>query len=77
MTALVCILQTASDLEHWGYRVFVVADAVTSRNPANRDNALKPMRHCGIQMTNTESVAFEWMSDSSHPKFREISKLFK
>jgi hypothetical protein len=35
------------------------------------------MRHCGIHMTNTESVAFEWLGDSTHEKFRVVSKLFK
>jgi nicotinamidase-related amidase len=77
MESHICILQTASGLQHWGYQVFVVADAVCSRNPANRDNALERMRHCGIQVTNAESVAFEWMADSGHVKFREVSKLFK
>ena len=77
MESHICILQTASGLQHWGYQVFVVADAVTSRNPLNRDNALERMRHCGIQVTNAESVAFEWLGDSSHEKFREVSKLFK
>jgi nicotinamidase-related amidase len=77
MESHICILQTASGLQHWGYQVFVVVDAVISRNPGNRDNALERMRHCGIQVTNTESVAFEWLADSSHPKFREVSRLFK
>lgn len=77
MESHICILQTASGLQHWGYQVFVVADAVTSRNPANRDNALERMRHCGIQVTNTESVAFEWLGDSSHDRFRAVSTLFK
>jgi len=77
MESHICILQTASGLQHWGYQVFVAADAVVSRNPANRDNALARMRGCGIQVTNTESVAFEWLADSSHAHFREVSRLFK
>ncbi len=77
MESHICILQTASGLQHWGYQVFVVSDAVVSRNPANRDNALERMRHCGIHVSNSESVAFEWVGDSSHEKFRQISQLFK
>lgn len=77
MEAHICILQTASGLQRWGYQVFVPADAVCSRHPGNRDNALKRMRHAGIQVTNTESVAFEWVGDSTHPRFREVSRLFR
>ena len=77
MESHICILQTASGLQHWGYQVFVVADAVCSRIPANRDNALERMRHCGIHVTNTESVAFEWMGDSTHEHFKVVSGLFK
>jgi nicotinamidase-related amidase len=77
MESHICILQTASGLQHWGYQVFVAADAVCSRIPANRDNALERMRHCGIQVTNTESVAFEWLGDSTHERFKVVSNLFK
>lgn len=77
MEAHICVLQTASGLQRWGYQVFVAADAVCSRNIENRDNALKRMRHSGIQVTNTESAVFEWVGDSTHEHFREISKLFK
>ncbi|HIP53768.1 MAG TPA: isochorismatase family protein, partial [Chromatiales bacterium] len=75
--AHICVLQTASGLQHWGYQVFVAADGVCSRTPANRDNGLARMRHSGIQITNAESVAFEWMGDATHEKFKEVAKLFK
>jgi nicotinamidase-related amidase len=77
MEAHICIVQTASGLQRWGYQVFVAADAICSRDPANAENALARMRHSGIHVTNTESVAFEWVGDSSHPRFREMSRLFK
>jgi len=77
METHICILQTASGLQRWGYQVFVPADAVCSRHPGNRDNALERMRQAGIQVTNTESVAFEWVGDSTHPRFREVSRLFR
>lgn len=77
MEAHICIVQTASGLQRWGYQVFVAADAICSRHPAHRDNALERMRHSGIHVTNTESVTFEWVGDSSHAKFREVSQLFK
>jgi nicotinamidase-related amidase len=77
MEAHICIVQTASGLQRWGYQVFVVADAICSRHPANRQNALERMRHSGIHVTNTESVAFEWLGDSRNPRFREVSRMFK
>ncbi|KAA6184369.1 isochorismatase family protein [Thiohalocapsa marina] len=77
MEAHICIVQTASGLQRWGYQVFVPADAICSRDPANRLNVLDRMRHCGIQVTNTESVAFEWIGDSTNDRFREVSRLFK
>lgn len=77
METHICVLQTAAGLKNWGYDVFVVADAVCSRNTYHHANALDRMRHHGIQITNTESVTFEWLSDASHPQFRAISSMFK
>lgn len=77
MEAHICIVQTASGLQRWGYQVFVAADAICSRHPANRANALERMRHSGIHVVNTESVAFEWLGDSTNARFREVSRMFK
>lgn len=77
MEAHICILQTASGLQRWGYQVFVAADAICSRTADKRENALQRMRHSGIQVTNTESIVFEWVGDSQHEQFRAVSKLFK
>jgi nicotinamidase-related amidase len=77
MEAHICIVQTASGLRRWGYQVFVVEDAICSRHPAHRINAVERMRQSGIQITNTESVAFEWLGDSSHERFREVWSLFR
>jgi len=77
MEAHICILQTASGLRRWGYQVFVAEDAICSRHPALRLNAVERMRHSGIQITSSESVAFEWLGDSTHEHFREILALFK
>ncbi len=73
----ICVLQTASGLQQWGYQVFVVEDAVASRSELHRRNALRRMRQGGVQITNSESVAFEWMGDASQPNFKQISQLFR
>lgn len=77
MEAHICILQTASGLRRWGYQVFVPEDAICSRHPAHRLNALERMRQSGIQITSAESVAFEWLGDSTHEHFRAVWSLFK
>lgn len=77
MEAHICILQTASGLQRWGYQVFIAADGICSRKEVNCSNALARMRHAGIQVTNTESIAFEWIGDSTNTCFREVSRLFK
>jgi hypothetical protein len=73
----ICILQTASGLQQWGYQVFVVEDANASRNALHRKNAMRRMRQGGVQITNTESVAFEWMGGATNPHFKPISQLFR
>lgn len=77
LEAHVCVLQTAAGLQHWGYQVFIVADAICSRNPQNRLNAISRMRHAGISITNTESVIFEWLGCAEHDEFKKISQLFR
>ena len=77
LEAHICILQTASGLQQWGYQVFVVEDAICSRSAEHRKNAINRMRQGGIKITNTESVGFEWLGDASHPHFSEISQLFR
>ena len=73
----VCVLQTAMELLAQGFEVYVVEDAVCSRNKHNHKNALKRLRHAGVIITNTESVVFEWLRDANHEHFKAISKLIK
>lgn len=77
LEAHICILQTAAGLQQWGYQVFVAEDAIASRKVMHRENALMRMRRGGINITNTESIVFEWMGDATHPKFKEISGLIR
>ncbi len=77
MEAHVCVLQTALDLDSAGFQVFVAEDGVCSRDPRNARNALCRLWREGITVTNTESVVFEWLRDSRHPRFKEISALVR
>lgn len=72
----VCVLQTALDLCALGRDVFVVADAVGSRHPSDRQLALERMRQQGIEIVSREMVAFEWLRRADTAEFRQISKEF-
>lgn len=73
----ICVLQTALELHAQGFQVFVVEDAVCSRDRKNHKNAIKRLRAAGVTISNTESVIFEWLGDAQHEHFKAISKLIK
>ncbi len=77
MEAHVCVLQTSLDLLEDGYRVAVVADAVTSRDPLNKSLALDRMTQAGVEAVSVEMVLFEWLGTAQHPSFRDILALIK
>ncbi len=77
MEAHICILQTALHLQEMHHSVFVVEDAVISRDPANKANALARLRQAGIIVTNTESVVFEWLKLAEGDAFKQISRLLR
>ncbi len=77
MEAHICVLQTALQLQEMRHRVFVVEDAVISRHPANKANALNRLRQAGVIVTNTESVVFEWLKAAEGDSFKQIAKLVK
>ena len=75
--AHICVLQTAIDLRIAGYHVFVVSDAVCSRQRENYENAIQRLQSSGVITCNTESVLFEWLRDAKHQHFRELSAMIR
>lgn len=76
--AHVCVLQSALELLEEGKEVYVVADCIASRRPEDREVAMTRMRDEGVRVVTREMVAFEWLSQSGTPLFREvISGFFK
>jgi len=71
------MMQTALSLLDAGYKVWVVADATGSRNDFDRDVALDRLNESGARIVTLEMVAFEWMRDCQHPRFRDIQALIK
>ena len=73
--AHVCVLQTALDLLGRGIRVFIAADAVASRDPFDRDIALRRLERAGAVLTTVETAAFEWLGTAAAPAFKAVSLL--
>jgi isochorismate hydrolase len=77
MEAHICVLQTALGLTQMDKQIFVVEDAIISRNVGNKTNAVARLRDAGCIITNTESVLFEWLSNANHSAFKAISQLIR
>ena len=75
--AHVCVLQTALGLLDRSRRVFVVADAISSRRPENKEAALRRLERAGAEVVSTEMVVFEWLGSADDPHFKPVIALVK
>ncbi|CEF66537.1 Isochorismatase-like domain-containing protein [Strongyloides ratti] len=73
--AHVCVLQTTLDFLEQGKDVHIVVDGVSSRTMFDRKYAFERLKAAGAKLRTSESVLFELMKGSDHPKFREVQKL--
>ena len=73
----VCVYQTALDLISNGYTVHLVADAVSSRTPENRQIGIDAMKNAGTKITSTEMVLFELLRTAADPRAKEFFKIVK
>ena len=73
----ICIQQSVLDFLYEGYQVFVIADAIGSRNINDHNISLDRMRSKGATITTTESIIFELCETSSRKEFKLISNLIK
>lgn len=75
--AHVCVLQTALELLHQRFQVYVVEDGLCSRRAEHKLNALSRMQQHGATIVCHESVLFEWLKDARHAGFKAISSLLR
>ncbi len=75
--AHVCVLQTTLDLLAAGKEVFIVTDAVSSRDSQDRKTALNRMSKAGAIITTTETTVMELIGGSRHEHFKVIQALIK
>jgi len=75
--AHVCVSQTALDFLAMDYRVFAVADAVSSRTAENARTGIERMRGAGAVIVSTEMVLFELLEKAGTDEFKQILALVK
>jgi nicotinamidase-related amidase len=75
--AHVCVSQTCLDLLDQGIRVFVAADAVSSRTAENYRLGVERMRAAGAVIASTEMMLFELLEKAGTAEFRQILELVK
>ena len=73
----ICIQQSVLDFVQEGYNVYVISDAIGSRNIFDHNISLDRMRSKGAIITTTESIIFELCETSSRKEFKSISNLIK
>lgn len=73
----VCVHQTVLDLLHQEYRVWIVQDAMGSRDSENKKLALTRMTGEGAVQTSTEMLLFEMAFQAGTDKFKQIQSLIK
>ena len=73
----VCVNQMVHDLLYAGKHVHVVADAVGSRDPWQRDIALERLAKAGATITTVEMVLFELLECAGSEQFKSVQRLIK
>ena len=75
--AHICVLQTVIDLLKYGYNIHLIIDAIGSNRKIDQKYAIKRMENAGAILTTSESMVFQLLRDSNHPKFRKIQRFVK
>jgi nicotinamidase-related amidase len=75
--AHVCVMQTVLELLRQGSQVHVCWECVSGRGAEYRRHAIENMSRAGANLTNHESVAFEWARHKDHPSFKALNALLR
>jgi nicotinamidase-related amidase len=73
--AHVCVLQSALELAQ-SHEVFVVSDAISSRDPQDKALAIQRLVHHGVSVVSCEMVFFEWLGQAATDQFKQLSRQF-
>jgi len=75
--AHICIFQTGIGGMRQGYRVHVVADAVSASSPMNLDIGLQRLGRAGAVITSMEMAIFELLKEADTAEFRSALPFIK
>ena len=75
--AHVCVYQTCRDFLDLGHEVFLLTDAVSSRNSDDKQLAIRVLESMSVQLRSVEMALFELIHTSLHPKFKELTSIIK
>ena len=75
--AHVCVHQTVADLAAQGVEVHLVADAIASRDPRNKEVALQRAEQVGATTTTVEMALLELCERAGTDEFKAVQRLIK
>lgn len=75
--AHICVAQTAIEALMYGYRVYVVHDAISSRRLEDKTVAVERMRQHGVTIVTSEMLMYEILRKAGTPEFKKVLKLVK
>ena len=75
--AHVCVLQTSLDLLEMGVDVHLASDAVSSQRLFDRQVALGRLSSSGAYISTAESLIFQLLASSKHPKFKAVQPIIR
>tara|TARA_Y100001968_G_scaffold257679_1_gene244456 strand:+ start:18149 stop:18688 length:540 start_codon:yes stop_codon:yes gene_type:complete len=73
----ICVQQTVIDLLNCNFKIYIVVDAMGSRNAIDHQISLKRMFSEGAIISTSESIIFELCKTSSREEFKSISNIIK
>ncbi|MFH7325614.1 isochorismatase family protein [Desulfurivibrio sp. C05AmB] len=73
----ICVYQTVLGGLLAGYRIWVPADAVSSRTSKKYETGLGRLRDIGAVVSNTEMIIYDWLQKAGTPVFKQLLPLLK
>ncbi len=73
----ICVCQTAMQMQQQGLHAWAATDAVSARSAEKHQAGLHRINQCGIALSCTESILYEWLGEAGTPAFRALHPLLK
>lgn len=73
----ICIYQTVLGALLAGYRVWVAADAVSSRKGSNKEIGLARIREMGAVVASAEMIIYQWLRKAGTVEFKALLPFLK